>query len=580
MIRKLLAYLREFRKDAILAPSLIVLEVICELVLPLLMERIIDVGINGNGGVSYIVRMGGAMLIISVLSMFCGVFAAKHAAYASQGFGRNLRNAMFGKIQSFSFSSIDRFSAASLITRTTNDVNMLQTTVAMSLRILVRAPMQLITALIVCLFMNARLTVILVVAIPVLFLAAGSLMKRVRPLFKIFQEKIDGLNGAVQEDLIGIRTVKAYVREEHENERFGRANQELLNAGLAAVMRIIVMMPMVMLIMNAALMAVFWFGGKQVIAGTMLTGELYSFFLYIAQVLISAMMVAICFFQMTRASACANRILEVLESEPDITDGVLTAGELPPALGKIEFRDVSFRYREGTGDDVLSHVSFSIEPGGFVGIVGATGTGKSTLVNLIPRFYDVTGGSVFVDGTDVRDYPVEALRSRIGMVLQKNVLFKGSIRENLLWGDKNGTEDEMIRAAKDAQAHDFITAMPDGYDTMLDQGGTNVSGGQRQRLCIARAMLRHPAILILDDSTSAVDSATEAEIQRSFHENLKDTTVLIIAQRISSVRYADKIIVLEDDHISGIGSHEELLRSNQIYREIFQSQQEGAIFHE
>ena len=580
MIKKMLVYLKEFKKDAILAPTLIVLEVICELVLPLLMERIIDVGINGGGGVSYIVCNGLVMAAVSVLSMFCGVFAAKHAAYASQGFGRNLRNAMFEKIQSFSFSSIDRFSAASLITRTTNDVNMLQNTVAMSLRILVRAPMQLITALIVCLFMNARLTLILVVAVPILFLAAGTLMKKVRPLFKIFQEKIDGLNAAVQEDLVGIRTVKAYVREEHENERFGKANAELLSAGLNAVMRIIVMMPMVMLIMNAVMMAVFWFGGRQVIAGTMLTGELYSFFLYIAQVLISAMMVAMCLFQMTRASACANRIREVLESEPDITDGPLSPDDLPPALGKIEFRDVSFRYREGSGDDVLSHISFSIEPGEFVGLVGATGTGKSTLVNLIPRFYDVSGGQVLVDGTDVRDYPVEALRSRIGMVLQKNVLFKGSIRDNLRWGDKDCTEEEMIRAAKDAQAHDFISAMPDGYDTILDQGGTNVSGGQRQRLCIARAMLRHPAILILDDSTSAVDSATEAEIQKSFHENLRDTTVLIIAQRISSVRCADKIIVLDDDHISGIGSHDDLIRTDKIYREIFQSQQEGAMFHE
>ena len=577
MIKKLIIYLKEFRRDAILAPALIVLEVVCELLLPILMARIIDVGINGNGGMPYIWKAGAGMLALSFLSMYCGVAAARHAAYASQGFGRNLRSALFRQVQRFSFAGIDRFSTASLITRITNDVSMLQNTVAMSLRILVRAPMQLLTALAVCLFMNARLTLILAVALPVLGLSAGLLMKRVRPLFKVFQEKIDGLNAAVQENLISVRVVKAYVRQEHEKEKFDRANKGLLRAGLNAVMRVIAIMPIMMLVLNGVVLAVFWFGGRQVAVGTMLTGELYSFYMYIAQVLMSTLMVAMVFLQLTRAVACATRILEVLEAEPDIRDGDKTPEELPASVGRVEFRNVSFRYKEGTGDDVLNGISFTAEPGQFIGLVGATGTGKSTLVNLIPRFYDVTGGAVLVDGMDVRDYPIRELRERIGMVLQKNVLFTGTVRENLLWGDGDASEEDMIQAAKNAQAHDFIMAMPEGYDTMLDQGGVNVSGGQKQRLCIARAMLRHPAILILDDSTSAVDSATEAEIRRSFQENLKGTTVIIIAQRISSVRHADKIIVLEDDHIAAEGTHEELMAASPIYQEIYQSQQEGVI---
>ena len=337
------------------------------------------------------------------------------------------------------------------------------------------------------------------------------------------------------------------------------------------------MMPLMLVILNSASLGVFWFGGNMVVRGTMLTGELYSFYMYIAQVLMSVLMVAMCLLQLTRATACAQRIDEVLETQPDICDGRVPENELPPALGKVEFKNVSFRYKAGTGDDVLKDINLTAEPGQFVAVIGATGTGKSTLVNLIPRFYDVSDGSVEVDGLDVREYPIHALRERIGMVLQKNVLFTGTIRENLLWGDKNATEEQMIRAAKDAQAHDFIMSLPNGYDTMLEQGGVNVSGGQKQRLCIARAMLRHPSILILDDSTSAVDSTTEAEIRRSFHENLKDTTVIIIAQRISSVRYADKIVVLEDDHIAAEGTHEELMAASPIYREIYASQQEGGL---
>ena len=577
MVKKLFPYLREFKKDAILSPLLIVLEAICELFLPLLMANIIDDGINGTGGMDSILRNGILMLVLSVVSMLCGMLAAKHAAYASQGFGRNLRSALFRQVQRFSFSGIDRFSTASLITRITNDVSALQQTVALSLRILVRAPVQLLSALIVCLMLNARLTLVLAVAIPVLVVSAGLLMKVCRRLFKVFQEKIDGLNAAVQENLVSIRVVKAYVRAGHEEKKFANANGELLNAGLNAIMRIIVMMPLMTIILNGAALGVFWFGGNMVVRGTMLTGELYSFYMYIAQVLMSVLMVAMCLLNLTRASACAQRIDEILEARPDICDGAVPENRLPASSGKVEFKNVSFRYKAGSGDDVLKNINLTVEPGEFVAIIGATGTGKSTLVNLIPRFYDVSEGSVEVDGLDVREYPVEALRERIGMVLQKNVLFSGTIRENLLWGDKNATEEQMVRAAKDAQAHDFIMSLPNGYDTMLEQGGVNVSGGQKQRLCIARAMLRHPSILILDDSTSAVDSATEAEIRRSFHENLKDTTVIIIAQRISSVRYADKIVILEDDHIAAEGTHDELLASSPIYQEIYASQQEGGL---
>lgn len=579
MTKRLFHYIKGFEKEAIKAPLFILIEAVCELFLPLLMADIIDVGINGDGGMSFIWKAGLGMLVLSVLSLYSGMTAAKTAAVASQGFGRNLRGAMFDKIQNFSFADIDRFSSASLITRLTNDVNSIQMTVMMCLRMLVRAPVQLLSALVVCLVMNARLTLVIVVVIPVMCLLLWLIMRACERLFTRFQQKIDALNNTVQENLVAIRVVKAFVRGDFERKKFKKSNDELRDAGLAAVMRVILISPVMMLSMYAAILGVMWFGGGFVAKGELLPGELYAFFSYIVQVLMSVLMVGMCLLMLTRAVACAKRVLEVLDAEPDISDSPEShERELPESRGRVEFKNVSFKYSAaGTGDDVLHGIDLTVEPGQFVAIVGGTGTGKSTLVNLIPRFYDVTQGQVLVDGVDVRDYPLEELRSRIGMVLQTNVLFSGTVRDNLLWGRADATEEEIRRAAKDAQALDFIEAMPQGFDTWLDQGGVNVSGGQKQRLCIARAMLRHPAILILDDSTSAVDSATEAEIRRSFSENLKDTTVIIIAQRISSVRYADKIVVLDDDHIAAEGTHDELMETSDIYREIYQSQQEGAI---
>ena len=576
MFSLFMTHLQGYKKDAVKAPILIILEVICELLLPLVMAEIVDTAIP-SGDVQYIFQMGAIMLLLAGISMLCGVLAAKYAAFASQGFGGNLRQCLFDKVQEFSFADIDRFSSASLITRMTNDVNAMTMMLAMGLRMLVRAPVMLVAAVIISVTLNARLALILLVVIPLMVLVIGILMKMCTKLFEVMQTKIDGLNNTLQENLVAIRVVKAFVRDDHERKKFKKANDDLMNAALAVGLRIIAILPVMMLAMNGATVAVLYFGGRMVMGATFDLGQLQAFINYIFQILMSVMMVAMSLLQLSRAQACAHRINEVLNTEPSVEDKENVAQtQLPAPRGQVEFRDVSFKYvTTGSGDDVLSHISFTVQPGQFVAIVGGTGTGKSSLVNLIPRFYDVTGGQVLVDGVDVRDYPLEELRSRIGMVLQTNVLFTGTIRENLLWGNPDATEEEIIQAAKDAQAYDFIMSFPDGFDTYLDQGGVNVSGGQKQRLCIARAMLRKPAILILDDSTSAVDSATEAAIRESFARNLKDTTVIIIAQRISSVQYADEILILDDDHIVGQGTHEELLASNEIYQEIYQSQQQG-----
>ena len=576
MLQLFLTHLQGYKRQAVKAPVLIVLEVICELLLPLVMSEIVDTAIPA-GDVGCIFKMGLVMLALAGVAMFCGVFASKYAAFASQGFGANLRQCLFDKVQEFSFADIDRFSSASLITRMTNDVNAMTMMLAMGLRMLVRAPVMLVAALCISFTLNAKLALVLVVVIPLMLIAVGGLMFICTRLFETMQKKIDNLNNTLQENLVAIRVVKIFVRADYERKKFKKSNDELMDAALAVGLRIIAILPIMMLAMNGATVAVLYFGGRMVMNATFDLGQLQAFINYIVQILMSVMMVAMSLLQLSRAQACAHRINEVLSTEPSVEDKPEAEKQaLPAPKGEVEFRDVSFKYvATGTGDDVLSHISFDVKPGQFVAIVGGTGTGKSSLVNLIPRFYDVTGGAVLLDGVDVRDYPLEELRSRIGMVLQTNVLFTGTIRENLKWGKEDAAEEEIIQAAKDAQAYDFIMALPDGFDTMLTQGGTNVSGGQKQRLCIARAMLRKPAVLILDDSTSAVDSATEAAIRESFAKNLKDTTVIIIAQRISSVQYADEILILEDDHIAAHGTHDELLKSSPIYQEIYQSQQEG-----
>ena len=575
MFSLFMTHLEGYKKEALRSPVFIILEVICELLLPLAMAEIVNEAIP-SGDIGRIFLLGGVMLLLSVLAMVFGVLSAKYATFASQGFGANLRQCLFNKIQSFSFADIDRFSSASLITRTTNDVNAMTMMLNMGLRMLWRAPVMLIVALVITIKLNAKLSLVLLTVIPVLALGIGIIMKICSRLFQVMQQKIDGLNNTLQENLVAIRVVKAFVRQDHEKSKFKTANDQLTQAGMNVGLRVITMMPLMTVAMNAATVGVLYLGGKMVMKAQFDLGDLQAILTYVSQILMSVMMVAMTLLQLSRAQACARRINEVLDTEPSVENSDRSAARtLPAPRGEVEFRDVSFKYvASGTGDDVLEHISFTVRPGQFVAIVGGTGTGKSSLVNLIPRFYD-TGGAGLVDGMDVRDYPLEQLRSRIGMVLQSNILFSGTIRENLLWGDPDATEEQMIQAAKDAQAYDFIMSFPNGFDTLLEQGGVNVSGGQKQRLCIARAMLRHPAILILDDSTSAVDSATEAAIRASFAKNLKGTTVIIIAQRISSVQYADEILVLDDGKIAGQGTHEELLASNTIYQEIYQSQQEG-----
>ncbi len=575
MLKKLFPYMGGYKRLALITPLLMILEVACELALPRFMAGIVDVGV-AQGDLGYILKMGGVMLALAVCSMLCGMLGAKFAAMVGQGFGANLRRGIYNKIQEFSFADIDRFSSASLITRITNDVNAVQMMVTMALRMLVRAPVMLAAALAVAVSINGELAVVMLVTIPLLVIAIAVLMTMCNRLFQVLQKRIDALNGTIQENLVAIRVVKAFVREGYEKTKFKVSNDALTKAAVNVDMRVIAMVPIMMMAMNGATAAVLYLGGGQVLGGSMLIGDLSSFITYIFQILMSVMVLGMSLLQLSRSIACARRINEVLDTQPSITDGPLSPADLPQARGQVEFKNVDFKYDVGgTGENVLSGIDLTIRPGEFIAVVGGTGTGKSSLVNLIPRFYDVSGGAVLLDGVDVRDYPLEELRGRIGMVLQNNVLFTGTIRENLLWGRPDATEEEMLQAARDAQAYDFVMAFPDGFDTQLTQGGTNVSGGQKQRLCIARAMLRHPAVLILDDSTSAVDTATDARIQASFKRNLAGTTVILIAQRISSVLSADRILVLDDGKIVDVGAHDELLARCGIYQEIYQSQQEG-----
>lgn len=567
---------------ALISASGMIIEAICELALPSLANTVYETvrtSASPESTRSFVIKIGIFMFFLAVLGLAGGLATMKSSSVVSQKFSYRLRKDLFAKINDFSFRNIDHYSTASLTTRMTNDVTMLQNTVMMCLRMLVRAPALLIVSAVFAFSINWRLSLILVIMLPIILIIVLLILKFGFPMFQKMQKKIDNVNRVVQENLIGIRVVKAFVREDREKEKFRNASDDLARQGSKAAGLVVTIMPILMLMMNVVIVYIYYNGAMDAADGLMDVGEISVLASYIMQVLMNIMMVSMFFLQLTRAKACGDRVVEVLDTKIDITNPENAYIPSPDERkGKVEFKNVSFKYSpEGTGDNILENISFTAQPGEIIGIVGGTGCGKSSLVNLIPRLYDVTEGEVLIDGVDVRKYDLTALRDMVGVVLQKNVLFTGTIRENIRWGKSDATDEEVIAACKCAQADDFIRSQPDGYDTFLAQGGLNLSGGQKQRLCIARAIIKHPKILILDDSTSAVDTATEAKIRESFYGDLKDTTVFIIAQRISSVQDADKILVVDDGLIKGIGTHQELLAENEIYQEICNTQKKGVL---
>ncbi len=570
MLKTLKAYIGEYKKTAISAPIFIIFEVIFEMIIPMLMAAIIDYGLE-TGDIHYVVRMGLVMLLVSFASLFCGAMSAKQAGIASTGFAKNVREGMYNHIQEFSFSNIDHFSTAGLVTRLTTDVTNVQNAFQMMMRMLMRAPVMLITAMTMTFIINAKLSCVYLVALVFLGIVIFFLMGRVGKYFREMFDKYDILNATVQENLTGIRVVKAYVREEHEKKKFGKASEAVFRCAVRAQKLMVAMMPTMQFTVYACIIAVSWLGAKTIVVGDMTTGQLMSLFTYTMNILMSLMFIAMVAVMLTMAKSSAERICEVLNETSDLSSKEQAVTEVPN--GSITFEDVTFSYRNDEENLNLNHINLKIESGQTVGILGGTGSAKSTLVQLIPRLYDVTGGRVLVGGIDVRDYDLDTLRNQVSMVLQKNVLFSGTIKENLRWGDKDASDEELVRVSKLACADEFIQRFPDKYDTWIEQGGSNVSGGQKQRLCIARALLKKPKILILDDSTSAVDTHTDAMIRKAFREEIPDTTKIIIAQRISSVQDSDLIIVLDDGSINGIGTHEELMKNNAIYREVYESQQ-------
>lgn len=574
MIKKFAPYLSKYKKWVGMGCLCGIMEAVFEMLIPLVMANIVDVGVQ-NHDAAYTIRMGLLMAAMAVVSMGFGMGLARCSSIAGQSFGAELREAQYNKIQEYSFSNIERFSTASLITRLTNDVNAMQMSITMGMRILVRAPVMLVSALFLAVMINAKLAMVFLVAISVLLGSLYFIISHVRKRFGILQGRIDNMNTAVQENLIGIRTVKAFVREDFERKKFETANGNLRKASEEAFGFVVLNMPVMQMVMFSTIIAILWFGGGMVYTGALQVGKLTSFITYVTQILMSLMMVSMIFMMLSRSVASARRILEVLEEVPDINDNACDP-QAQVADGSVVFDHVNFSYDGKEDDLVLTDVNLTIPSGSTVGILGGTGSAKTTLVQLIPRLYDVTSGRVLVGGRDVRDYSLEHLRNTVAMVLQQNTLFSGTIRENLLWGDESASDEEIWAACQAACADEFISRMPQGLETDLGQGGVNVSGGQKQRLCIARAILKKPKVLILDDSTSAVDTATDAKIRRAFREDLSGTTKIIIAQRVSSISDADQIIVLDDGHVAAHGTHEELLESCDIYREVYQSQQEGA----
>ena len=572
-VKRYAAYIKPYLSAFLLAPLLMLTEVFGEILLPKFMSLIINNGV-ADRDTGYIIRMGIIMVLTAIVMAAGGIGGAYFSAKASICFTSDLRDALFAKVQNFSFKNIDQYSTGSLVTRLTNDVQQVQNVTMMGLRLLFRAPGMLIGALIMAFLMNAKLALVILIVIPFLSIAIVTIMVKAFPRFTLMQKKIDKLNSGIQETLTNVRVIKSFVREDYEEEKFQTMNQDLKDSSLNAMKIVIATMPIMMFAMNVTTLAVVWYGGNIIIAGNMQVGDLTAFTTYIVQILMSLMMLSMVLLQSSRAIASVKRISEVLDTEIDLTDENASRKDLKVTEGKVEFKDVAFSYSNEGGEKILEHINFTAEPGKVLGIIGTTGSGKTSLVQLIPRLYDVTEGQVLVDGVDVREYSLKNLRDGVGMVLQKNVLFSGTIDENLRWGNEEASEEEVRSAAGAAQADGFVTSFTKGYDSDLGQGGSNVSGGQKQRLCIARALLKKPKILILDDSTSAVDTATEAKIRESFSTTLKDTTKIIIAQRIGSVESADKIIVLDDGKIIGMGTHEELMKNCEAYQEIYYSQRD------
>ncbi len=569
-------YMKPYLPAFIIGPIMMIVEVMGEVVLPKLMANIINIG-AANHDVPYILSMGLVMLGTAFMMMVGGIGGAYFAAKASVNFSSDLRSDVFDKVQTFSFANLDQFSTGSLVTRLTNDITQVQNLITMALRMMLRAPGMLIGGLIMAFMINAQLALVIFAVIPVLVILILLIIRVAFPKFDVMQKKLDLLNSNIQEMLTNVRVIKSFVRGDYEEKRFGKANDDLKESSLSAFKVVILNMPIMMMVMNATTLGVVWFGGKQILAGNMPVGDLTAFTTYIVQILMSLVMFAMMLLQCSRALASLHRIREVLDTEVTLTDEGCALPEKTVDSGRIEFKNVSFRYYKDNHEAVLSHINFKVESGQVLGIIGSTGSGKTTLVQMIPRLYDVDEGEVLVDGVNVKDYSLKHLRDGVGMVSQKNVLFSGTIMENLMWGDPEASMEELLEASKAAQAAPFVNSFTEGYETELGQGGVNVSGGQKQRLCIARALLKKPKILILDDSTSAVDTATEAKIRESFSSKLKDTTKIIIAQRITSVMEADEILVLDDGQIVGCGSHEQLLENCEAYQEIYYSQMDKEV---